>query len=177
MNAVRLYLIGFMGAGKSTLGRKVAERAGMHFVDLDELIEQRAGAAPAAIFAQHGEENFRQLEREALESTATLPDGRYLIACGGGAPCFGDNLSWMRQHGFVLYLRQSPVLLIQRLLQYGAPVRPLLAAVAPEQRAAYIRSLLEAREPYYLQADVVLEGEDVLLSGLNSQVQALLDRI
>jgi len=93
----RFYLIGFMGSGKSFLGRRLANALQLPFLDLDDYLEEWSGRSIPRIFEESGEEAFRKLESEALRDTARLPSA--VIACGGGTPCFGDNMAWMNAHG------------------------------------------------------------------------------
>jgi shikimate kinase len=155
---MQIFLIGFMGSGKSHTGRELAELLQRPFVDLDQAIEADAGLDIPAIFASKGEAYFRELERDCLR-TMTGPPHR-VVACGGGTPCYFDNMAWMNEQGLTIYLRASAELLAERLLK-GRAKRPLLQGLSPEQLPAFITEKLAARTPYYMQANVVYEQETV----------------
>ncbi|MDX2287146.1 MAG: shikimate kinase [Bacteroidia bacterium] len=155
----RIFLIGFMGAGKTTLGRAAAARLGWPFADLDEAIEAAAGSSIAGLFAGQGEAAFRQLERRTLESLASSLPEPSILSLGGGAPCyFPDTMSWLAAYGRTVYLRVSPQALAERLRPYKA-ARPLLRDVPDEQLPDFIDTLLQEREKAYLQAAVILQGD------------------
>ena len=162
MNGRRIYLIGFMGAGKSHTGRRLAQLLDLPFLDLDHAIEAAAGRTITEIFTQEGEAAFRERERTALHTTAQYGSG--IFATGGGLPCFFDNLEWMGQHGIRIYLQVPPAILLQRL-ERGKDQRPLLRDRSHEELLAYIHEKLGERGPYYEQADVIYQvsepNEDV----------------
>jgi shikimate kinase len=150
----RIYLLGFMGSGKSALGAKLARYAGYAFADLDVLIERAAGMDIPAIFAASGEDGFRALEADTLRSTAALP--RHVIALGGGTPCFGDNMDWVRAHGHSVYLRLPVDVLFGRLRRKKAG-RPLIAELDDPALRRFIALRLGEREPFYARAAQTLE--------------------
>lgn len=147
-----------MGCGKSTIGRKLAAAGGYNFVDLDERVCEMAGMTIPEIFATQGEETFRELERKAIESLAEAE--HTVVATGGGAPCYGDNMEFIVSHGKAAYLKMTPRALQQRLLHARA-VRPKIVGKNPEELLAYIEQLLAQREPYYSRAGVVVDCDDV----------------
>lgn len=149
---MRIFLIGFMASGKSYLGRELARLAGFPFLDLDELIVQRSGLSITDWFAQHGEEAFRQYEAEQLRSVDAFPD--LILACGGGTPCFHQNIAWMNEHGLTVFLEVPTELLWQRLAAAGNS-RPLLAGLDQGDLEQYINERLSLRLPYYKQAAVI----------------------
>ncbi len=149
---MRIYLIGFMGSGKTFAGRRLAQQLQLPFVDLDTCIEQEAGQAVTDIFAAWGEPVFRELERRALH--ATLCHTAAVIATGGGAPCFFDNMTWMNQHGLTLFLDIPPATLLRRLRREREQ-RPLLRGRNEQELEAYIRKTLQQRRPFYERAHVV----------------------
>ena len=160
-----LALIGFMGAGKSSVGRLVARRLRFDFLDTDELIEQRAGKTISAIFAQDGEPAFREWERKIVAELATVE--RAVISTGGGLPAQGDNLENLKACALVVYLWAPPELLWERVR--FARQRPLLQDPDPQ---AKIRSLLAARDPFYRRADVMVSTERRALAEVVQQVVA-----
>jgi len=149
-----IFLIGFMGCGKTHWGRLLAEKTGLPFLDLDDWISQRSGTSIAQIFTEKGESGFRVMERDALQSLATIP--KSIVATGGGTPCFFDNLDWMNEIGTTIYLKTGPTLLAERL-RHEKEFRPLLAEVQEDDLQDFISKKLEEREHFYLRAKVVLE--------------------
>lgn len=144
-----IFLIGYMGSGKSTLGRAL-ERHGLgRFIDLDTYIENRYHARVTDIFAQHGEEEFRRRERNMLHEVADFDD--VIVACGGGTPCFFDNMEFMNAHGTTVLLDTPHHLLHSRLMR-GRHKRPLIAGLDAEGLDAFIRKNLAARMPHYSKA-------------------------
>ncbi len=153
-----LFLIGFMGCGKSSIGRKLATHLGYDFFDTDKAIENDTGVTIGEIFAYEGEEGFRLREREML---CSLPKcGDMVVATGGGLPCYGDNLQVMRSKGRIAYLKLSPENLVARLGR-GRARRPKIAGMNDEELLAYIRNLLPQREEFYMAADVVVECDNL----------------
>lgn len=150
-----IFLIGFMGSGKTHWGRVVAERLGCLFLDLDAFIEANEGRAISEIFAASGEKGFRVLERDYLLRLAALPPA--VVATGGGTPCFFDNMDWMKAHGVTIYLKTSPEILFERLKNERAQ-RPLLKDLDDEALRAFIRERLAVREHFYRYADFVWEN-------------------
>jgi len=145
-------LIGFMGCGKSSVGRLVAARLQFTFVDTDELIEERAGQRIPEIFANHGEAGFRSLERQAVAGLAERE--RLVIATGGGVGANLELLAALKQHALVVWLWVSAESIWQRVRHQGH--RPLLHVPDPEAR---IRELMAARQPVYRQADVLINAD------------------
>jgi shikimate kinase len=147
-----LALIGFMGTGKSSVGRLIAEQLHYSFIDTDELIEARAGKSISAIFAEDGESAFRQREKEIVAELATR--NRSVVATGGGLGANEQNLASLKEHSLVVCLWASPEKIWERVRSQTH--RPLLRETDPP---AKIRQLLAAREPFYKQADVLLNTE------------------
>jgi shikimate kinase len=156
---MKVFLIGFMGSGKTTYGRAAAVAAGMPFLDLDEVIETEAGKKITEIFAGEGEERFRMLEHEALRRVAFLP-GEAVIAVGGGTPCFFNNMSLMNDAGTTIYLKHPPHALVGNL-QGQRTQRPLIAGMDDEELLAYIKEKLAEREAFYVQSKVILEWPEI----------------
>ncbi|MDX1408272.1 MAG: shikimate kinase [Saprospiraceae bacterium] len=150
----RVFLIGMMGSGKTTVAHALALQLGVHFVDLDEVIVRSAGMSIARIFEESGEAGFRRLERSALRSTVNLYDT--VIATGGGAPCHWDGLAFMRQFGHTVYLRARVETLVRRIEQANG-VRPLLGA----DPAASLKQLLAQRSTIYEAADHIVDVDNL----------------
>lgn len=150
--SVPIFLIGFMGAGKTTLGRALASSeccpatGAWVYIDLDEIIEQREGMAVRAIFHQKGEAYFRCLESEMLRETAR--QGNVIVGCGGGTPCHSGNMEWMNANGLTVLLEASRQVLLRRLLQ-AQQQRPLLAGLSAAEIGEFIDAKMKEREPFY----------------------------
>lgn len=153
-----IFLIGFMGSGKSTLGRRLAKKISYEFLDMDQLLEQHHGMSVLEMFEKNGEEWFRQQEARLLQSFD--PHRNVVIATGGGTPCQGNNMETINAKGVSVYLRMSPSSLVCRLATARA-VRPLIQNLEPAQLQDYIEKKLQEREPYYLQAHCIIKGESV----------------
>lgn len=149
-----IILVGYMGSGKTTVGRQLAAALGRTFYDLDWYIEMRYHRTVAQIFAERGEEGFRELERNMLHEAAEFED--IILSCGGGTPCFFDNMDYMNRQGKVIYLRCEPEVL-QKHLMMGKTERPLLKGKTPEELTAYISDHLQEREPFYNKAQYTLD--------------------
>lgn len=150
-----IYLVGFMGSGKSTLGRRLAARAGWTFMDLDTMIEQEEGMTVTRIFKEKGEAYFRELESKVLRDTEGMKD--VVIACGGGTPCHGDNMDFMNNAGLSIYLKLAAKALFERL--HNAKVtRPLLEGMSADELKVYIEQKLEEREKWYLRSKMVVDA-------------------
>ena len=150
----RIILIGYMGSGKTTIGRVLSKETGMMFYDLDWYIESRMRKSVAQIFAERGEEGFRKIEYNMLHEVAEFED--VIISCGGGTPCFFDNVDYLNAQGDVVYLKATPEVLYNHLLM-GKTERPLLKDKTPEELIAFIREHLEKREPFYAKARYTLD--------------------
>ncbi|SRR5258705_9653113 len=150
---MKIFLVGFMGSGKSTLGKKLSELMNVSFIDLDSKIEESEGKSVSKIFKGSGEEYFRNLEAETLRKTSRIRNA--VIATGGGAPCFNNNMEWMNENGVTVYLKAEPGELYHRLLK-ERETRPLLMHLGDVALFDYIMSSLAHREPYYAEATIKL---------------------
>lgn len=166
-----VYLIGYMGSGKSRYGRAAASILGWQFLDLDRLIENHSGMVIPEIFEHQGENRFRELEQETL--FATLPVENTIIATGGGTPCTAGNIAFMKQHGQVVYLCLHPKSLIDRL-KLRIEGRPVLMRHAADPEG-FITQHLTEREPWYLQAHRTVKGEGLTGKILAEEIRNLLD--
>jgi len=153
----RIFLIGYMGSGKTTVGKLLAAKLGYSFVDMDVHIEEKLFKSVSQIFAELGEEQFRLLERQSLYEVAKFD--RVVISTGGGAPCFFDNMGYMNEQGMTVYLKLSPEELAERLELSRANKRPLLAGRKGEELRRFISDGLAKREPFYAQAAYTVSGE------------------
>ena len=150
----RIILIGYMGAGKTTVGKALSKELGIIFYDLDWYIENRMRKTVAQIFAERGEEGFRKIEYNMLHEVAEFED--VIISCGGGTPCFFDNMDYLNQQGQTVYLKAEPEVLYKHL-QMAKVERPLLKGKSKEELLTFIKEQLEKREPFYTKARYTLD--------------------
>ena len=150
----RIILIGYMGAGKTTVGKALAKELHMPFYDLDWYIESRMHKTVKAIFDERGEAGFRKIEHNMLHEVAEFED--IIISCGGGTPCFFDNIDYMNRQGETVYLKATPEVLYGHL-KMGKTIRPLLLNKTADEVQVFIREQLTQREPYYSKAKYVLD--------------------
>ncbi len=146
-----LFLVGYMGCGKSTLARKIARRLGVEAVDTDRAVEEREGATVADIFRYEGEERFREVEREVLERLIADPATR-VVSTGGGLPLWRDNMARMNEAGTTVYLRRSAEQIARRLSPYGRQKRPRLRGLSDGELVGFMARDIAEREPCYAQA-------------------------
>ena len=149
-----IIIIGYMGAGKTTIGKALAKKLGVMFYDLDWYIESRMHKTVKEIFDESGEEGFRQIEHNMLHEVAEFEN--VVVSCGGGTPCFFDNMDYMNQLGETLYLKATPEVLYAHL-KMGKGVRPLLLNKTPEEVQVFIREQLKQREAFYNKAKHIYE--------------------
>ncbi len=138
-----------MGAGKTTIGKVLAKELGIQFYDLDLYIEQRMRKTISELFSLYGEDGFRKIERNLLHEVAEFEN--VVISCGGGTPCFFDNMEYMNSQGDTVYLKASTDVLLGHL-KMGTTIRPLLRGKSPEEMRQFIEEQLMKREKYYLKA-------------------------
>lgn len=160
MDKKTIFLIGCMGAGKTTLGRQLARKMKQPFFDLDIVVEVETGRRIRDIFEEDGEDEFRRIERKSLIELAQRLDGIGVVACGGGTPCFGDNMALMKKMGRSMYIQVSANELAKRLIPEKS-FRPIIKACPDADLPQFIRNLLAKREAWYLQADYVLQGDQL----------------
>ena len=152
------FLIGFMGSGKNYWGTKWAQASGYGFFDIDAMVELNEDKTIARIFAEDGEEYFRNLE--TIELRNFLNKKNFIAATGGGTPCFNDNISWMNENGTSVYLRSSPENILKRLVPEKEK-RPLIKNLQNEELLFYITEKIKEREPFYNQAEIILNVDDL----------------
>jgi shikimate kinase len=152
---MNIFLIGFMGCGKSTLAKKLASKTGYRLVDLDHEIERDLGQTVASFFAEKGENAFRELESTTLKSYSG--DENSVIATGGGTPCFFDNMDWMNENGQTIYIEMQPHALVKRL-EHGKAKRPLIKDLDEAALLHFIEQKVKEREPFYKKAKYIVNG-------------------
>jgi shikimate kinase len=149
-----VFLIGFMGSGKTHWGKIWAKKYRLAFYDLDNIIETKEGRKITAIFENEGEAYFRKIETLALQSL--LPKKACIIACGGGAACFNNNIQWMNENGTTIYLSASPQYILTRVKASEKNKRPLINKLNQTQLLSFIEQKLKEREPFYTLAKIIL---------------------
>ncbi len=153
-----VFLIGFMGTGKTHWGQIWARQSGYSFIDLDAIIEQDEKSTVADIFANKGEEYFRKKESRLLRQMKDK--NKTIVACGGGTPCFFDNMEWMNANGTTVWLKADPDFIIKNTNKLPG-TRPLLQGMEEKEMRAFIRSKLSDREQFYRQAGIILDAESI----------------
>lgn len=167
---MRIFIIGFMGSGKTHWGKQLAQQLNMPFYDLDDVISTKEKKSVSQIFAESGEEAFRIKEREALESLID-ENKKMVLSCGGGTPCFFNNIERMKKYGVVVWLNTHVEVLLMRLKNEKAS-RPLIKNVPDGDMRSYIVRKLNERRIYYEQADVTIDNEDSI--SMNEFIQTIL---
>ncbi|MGQ8335987.1 shikimate kinase [Sunxiuqinia sp. A32] len=155
---MRVYLIGYMGCGKSTMGRKLSKMLNMSFIDLDKYIEEKFFKTIPQIFAEEGEASFREKERAALMEVSGFE--KVIVATGGGAPCFFDNMEHMNDSGACVFLDVDSDELANRLI-HSKTERPLIKGKSPEELVDFIEEMMGKRRPFYEKAHYVLKGKEI----------------
>lgn len=171
----KLFLVGYMGCGKSSLGKKISKATDYEFIDMDSVIEQREGATVSDIFHYAGEEYFRRAERALIEELASA-EGDMIISTGGGVPTWADNMDFMNRAGVCVYLRRTAQQIASRLSPHGRQKRPKLRGLNDEELIEFMTTNMAEREPFYSQAKYVVECAersdaeiiDIILSYLKS---------
>ena len=163
----RIYIIGFMGSGKSTAGKKLAATLGWQFLDLDTQIELQEGQLIKNIFSSSGEDHFREIESKTLLNLSTVEN--VVISTGGGTPCSHNNMDYMIKTGLVVYLKMTPGQLMNRLK--GSTLnRPLINSLSEKELLKFISDKLSEREEYYLKASIIVEGKNLNIKTLSNMV-------
>lgn len=166
--ASKIFLIGFMGSGKSTMGRRLASYLKWSFVDLDEKIENSDGMSIPDIFSRKGESFFRESESKALRELQS--ESNIVISTGGGTPCFGNNMEFMLESGLTIYLKMTPSSLKRRLVR-SSEGRPLLKDIDRRDLEGFIASKLAEREKWYSRAEIIADVSNTGLSYLLSLIK------
>ena len=152
---MRIFLVGFMGAGKSVVGRRLAKSLNLSFYDLDEEIESHYKMSVSAIFQKYDEACFRKLETSVLESFSNKDN--FALSCGGGTPCFGENMAFMKSIGTTIYIKLSTDELVGRISS-SYHKRPLTDGKSDEELASYVDAMLKKREPFYSMAKITVDA-------------------
>jgi shikimate kinase len=166
-----IYIIGFMGSGKTTAGKKLASLLGWSFIDLDKRIEEYAGKTIPEIFSQSGEDYFRIIETQLLRNLKMCT--KTVISTGGGTPCYIDNMDYMIETGLTIYLKLTPAELKGRLSQSKGK-RPLIKDLDQNELTSFIKEKLAVREKWYERSDITMDGIDLDINLLLSHVKSSL---
>lgn len=164
-----VYLIGFMGSGKSTVGKKLSKRLGFIFKDLDKAIEQTEGRSVSKIFSEEGEAYFRNIESEVLRESSK--NSGIVISCGGGTPCFNENMEYMNKTGQTVYLEMTAAALMSRL-RNSRIKRPLIAGLDDRELDQFIKKNLGEREKWYRESKYITDGLNPDIIQLSSLLQS-----
>lgn len=167
----RIIIIGYMGSGKTTVGHALSQELGLRFYDLDWYIETRMHRTVKQIFDEKGEEGFRKIEHNLLHEVAEFED--VIISCGGGTPCFFDNIDYINRQGETVYLKCTTDVLYKHL-KMGKTVRPLLLNKTPDEVKTFIEAQLKQREPFYAKAKHIV---DVSLMDNKEKIKTTVDAI
>ena len=167
---MRIYLVGYMGAGKSTTAKRLAKRLGLESYDTDRLFEEKYHITASDFFQKYDEDLYRRLETQILHDTVNFDHA--VIATGGGTACFNGNMEWMNLHGFTIFLKISPQTAINRLSQSKVR-RPLVFGKTTEELTAFIQKNYAERMPFYEQAQLVFKGEDCDLDALTASIPTM----
>lgn len=173
---VRIFLIGYMGVGKTTIGRELAKKLNFEFVDLDHFIQNRYNKDITSIFEEEGEAKFREIENKTLREVATFEN--VVVSTGGGAPCFFDNMDIMNQSGLTIYLKATPELLTNRLITSNRDKRPLIKNKTEDELLQFISENIVKRDPFYSLAHLTFESDELVdKSEIDKYLSQLINKI
>lgn len=158
LTGMLFFLNGFMGSGKSHWGKIWADMYKLDFIDLDEVIQMAEGGSVVDIFETKGEDYFRTVEAATLRRMATVKNS--IIACGGGTPCFYENMQWMNEQGITVYLSATPEEILRRLIK-GQQQRPLIKKLSQAELLFFIEQKLKEREPFYTRCNIILTSVEI----------------
>ncbi len=170
---MKIFIVGFMGSGKSTWGKRIAARLKLDFFDLDRTIETFEGQSIPEIFAQNGEERFRELEAKYLRTWDQMDN--YLLSTGGGTPCYYNNMEWMLQKGTCIYLRMTVTQLAHRLAN-DTGNRPALKGLSPAERLEFIENTLASRSAFYEKSQIITDGMNLKSRPLSTLLAQIVEK-
>lgn len=163
---MRVFLIGFMASGKSSVGKKLSKKIGLPFVDLDDYIEEKYNSTIRLLILDKGMDGFREIEKQSLE-TLINKNENVLISTGGGTPYYFDNMELMNENGVTIYLEVDIPTLVDRLIN-AKKDRPLIWGKSREDLTVYAKDLLGKRQPFYNQAKYIINGKSLKINSLVS---------
>ncbi|ATL49845.1 shikimate kinase [Chitinophaga caeni] len=163
----RIFLLGFMGAGKTYWGKQLAEHLGLPFYDIDEVIVEEEGMPVSDIFAEKGEDYFRMRETEVLKDVSEQPE--FLVSCGGGTPCFSDNMDWMNNQGITVWINPSIETMVERL-QRKKYKRPLIQDLTDDDLSAFVEKKLNERIQFYQLSQKIITADELSLDYLINEI-------
>ena len=164
---MRIFLLGFMGSGKSHWGRLWAAAHNFNFIDLDEELEKQEQKTVAAIFETRGEDYFRQKETILLRSLTAQSNS--IVSCGGGTPCFFDNMAWMNKNGLTIFLEATTQFILKNI-KNEKDKRPLIKDKDDAEILFFIEQKLKERQPYYSKAKIILQAEDLNIDSIKKVI-------
>ena len=164
----RIYIVGYMGAGKTTAARRLAQRMGWEVVDTDALFEEKYKISVNDFFNKYDEPLYRKLESEVLKATESLD--HVVVSTGGGTACFFDNMDWMNQHGLTVFLRISPQAAVDRVI-HSRHKRPLVEGKSEEELTEFVNQHYASRLPFYEQARITAKSEDFDIESLMEAIK------
>ena len=167
----RIYLVGYMGAGKTTAARRLAQRMGWEVVDTDALFEEKYKISVCDFFNKYDEPLYRKLESEVLKATESLEN--VVISTGGGTACYFDNMEWMNQHGLTVFMRISPAAAVDRVV-HSRHKRPLAEGKTEAELTEFVNRHYASRLPFYEQARITVKSEDLDVDGLLNLIKECL---
>ena len=167
----RIYIVGYMGAGKTTTARRLAQRMGWEVVDTDALFEEKYKISVNDFFNKYDEPLYRKLESEVLKATESLE--HVVISTGGGTACYFDNMEWMNQHGLTVFMRISPQAAVDRVI-HSRHKRPLAEGKSEEELTEFVNQHYASRMPFYEQAQITVKSEDFDLEDAIKKISELL---
>ena len=167
----RIYLVGYMGAGKTTAARRLAHRLGWETVDTDALFEEKYKISVCDFFNKYDEALYRKLESEVLKATESLEST--VISTGGGTACYFDNMEWMNQHGLTVFMRISPQAAVDRVI-HSRHKRPLVEGKSEEELTEFVNRHYASRMPFYEQAKITVKSEDLDVEGMMNLIKEIL---
>lgn len=166
---MKIFLLGFMGSGKSHWARKLSKSLGLPLWDLDIEIEKEMGFTIAEIFTHKGEDHFRELERDHLHHIVNKTS--FMLSCGGGTPCFFDNMKFMNENGLTVWL-DAPVQVMANRLKRKKHKRPLLKGLDDDQLTAFVTQRLEERRSFYEQSQLIIDPVKYTVTSLTEKIRS-----